>query len=433
MERPSLLPHVDELVMEYLLFRGFTKMLQKLETSLLRLYVINAVKAGHRDKAFEFFEVQADKLNAFVAGDGKAETDSWTRWFILPYIEHPESDPFFQEFFSQSWLEAYVTSLRNFLSLVFRSLPLPKLLACQLATLEEPTIKLRLKLSQSEATRLRMYNSEATTKIKKLEEAGRQLHVILRTMVQHSLTEHFFSSNFVEAPSDRNKNRSRSRSHSAATASLGLSQKQMKDIGELFGICDDDSAHVESACVDPRDIPRIAEVYLPVDELDDDGPYGRNHEEKGEGDTLVPGNEASCYSTTPIFSPIATPSSALAQNHNKLPMWTNGQASLIREFNMLNDWRPTQSVMTVRSRFSSNGQYLAIAKLGNTHIDIWSADSVSLSALSTITLPARLTGLCWLSPTPDRQVRLKWVLLRSIIRGILFIYKLGSSSWCARW
>ncbi|CAI5708959.1 unnamed protein product [Hyaloperonospora brassicae] len=479
MERPSaLLPHVDELVMEYLLFRGFTKsfqvfsaerkrdrsqgfdaeqiisqllvavqnfqletvletwqffharffhhldasyasILQQLETSLLRLYVINAVKSGHREKAMEFFEMQAEKLNACAAAavDGESGMDTWSRWFILPYIEHPESDSYFQKFFSQSWLEAYVTSLRNFLSLVFRSLPLPKLLAFQLETLEEPAMKLRLKVSQSEATRLRMYNSEATTKIKKLEEAGRQLHSILRTMVQHSLTEHLISSSYVDTPIDWNKNRSRSRSHGAATASVGLSQKQMKDIGELFGIGDDDSAHVEAACVDPRDIPRIAEVYLPADELIDDGPYDKNNDEEEAGDSVVPEGETSCYSTTPIFSPIASSLSAVDEDPSRLPLWTTGGVSLIREFNMLNDWKPTQSVMTVRSRFSSNGQYLAIAKLGNTHIDIWSADPVSPSTLSTITLPARLTGLGWLSPTPHRQL-----LACTLIEGDMMLW-----------
>ncbi|KAG7401303.1 WD repeat-containing protein 91 [Phytophthora boehmeriae] len=203
MEPPSLLPHVDELVMEYLLFRGFTKSfqvftaerkrdrakgfdveqiisqllaaiqtfqieavldtwqfltarffnhldasyastLQQLETSLLRLYVVNAIKSGHREKAAEFFQLHADKLNASVAA-ARGSSDSWSRWFILPYIEHPEADSYFQVFFGQPWLEAFVTSFRNFLSLVFRSLPLPKLLAFQLARLEEPTLKLRLK------------------------------------------------------------------------------------------------------------------------------------------------------------------------------------------------------------------------------------------------------------------------------------------------
>lgn len=390
--------------------------------------MVNAVKSGHREKAAEFFQLHADKLNASVAAKGGAGADSWSRWFILPYIEHPESDAYFQVFFGQPWLEAFVTSFRNFLSLVFRNLPLPKLLAFQLARLEEPTLKLRLKVSQSEATRLRLYNSEATNKIKKLEEAGRQLHSILRVMVQHSLMDHFSTSSSVDVTTDRNKSRSRSRSYGAATASVGLSHKQMKDIGELFGINSGDNPHVDPTPVDPRDIPRVAEVYLPVDELSDDEALGQDDEEDEETlDAPVLEDGAGSDPASPMFSPITTSPSPLVENssdkaltkqssltQNDQPPWSsdasdklrdNIRASLIREFNMLNDWESTESAMTARSRFSSDGQFLAIAKLGNTHIDIWSANPIVLSPSSTIKLPARLTSLDWLGPGPNKQVR----------------------------
>lgn len=58
-------------------------------------------------------------------------------------------------FFSKEWLEAFLTSFRNFLTLIFRSMPLPKLLAFQLTRLEEPSLKMRLRVSQSECNRLR--------------------------------------------------------------------------------------------------------------------------------------------------------------------------------------------------------------------------------------------------------------------------------------
>ncbi|CAH0516352.1 unnamed protein product [Peronospora belbahrii] len=477
MEPPSLLPHVDELVMEYLLFRGFAKSfqvfsaerkrdrakgfdveqiisqlllsvqnyqiesvletwkfltarffnhldasyistLQQLETSLLRLYVVNAVKCGHREKATEFFQMYADKLNASVAAKESGGSDSWSRWFILPYIEHPENDPYFQVFFGQPWLEAFVTSFRNFLSLVFRNLPLPKLLAFQLARLEEPTLKLRLKVSQSEATRLRLYNSEATAKITKLEEAGRQLHSILRMMVQHSFMEHFSTSSSMDVANNRNKNRSRSRSHGAATANVGLSQKQMKDIRDLFGIINEDGSHVDCSSVDPRDIPRVAEVYLPVDELSDDDALDRDNK---EDEDIVDAsknleNEANDDTMAQVFCPVGISSSPFAENLSNdqpLPPWStdesdklseNIRASLIREFSMFNDQVPTTSAMTTRSRFSPDGHFLAIAKLGSTHIDIWSTNAVAVAPFSTIKLPARLTSLSWLGPRANKQL-----------------------------
>ncbi|CAI5709573.1 unnamed protein product [Peronospora destructor] len=59
--------------------------------------------------------------------------------------------------------------------------------------------------------------------------------------------------------------------------------------------------------------------------------------------------------------------------------------------------------MTARSRFSSDGQFLAIAKLSNTHIDIWNANPVALFSISTIELPARRASLSWLGPRPNKQ------------------------------
>ncbi|RLN20988.1 hypothetical protein BBJ28_00008055 [Nothophytophthora sp. Chile5] len=458
MESPNLLPHVDELVMEYLLFRGFTKHAGLLRchsfqvdtvletwkfltarffnhldasyapTALLRLYVVNAVKTGRREKAAEFFQLHADKLNASVAATGGAGADSWSRWFILPYIEHPETDAYFQVFFGQPWLEAFVMSFRNFLSLVFRNLPLPKLLAFQLTRLEEPTLKLRLKVSQSEATRLRLYNAEAATKIKKLEEAGRQLHSILRMMVQHSFMEHFSASSLShgDGKSDsRSKNRSRSRSYGPTIANAGLSHQQMKELGELFGICSpEEAAPIDPEPIDQRDIPRVAEVYLPTDDLSDEEALDQDDEEDEvededeEVEVAVRERRDSSGPMSPMFSPIiaapepfrgedssneslSAPSSTLSA-HNSWPTnateKTEGssQVSLIREFNMLNDWEPTTSLMTTRSRFSPDGQFLAIAKLGNTQVDIWSANPVVLSPSSAIKLPAKLTNLDWL-------------------------------------
>ncbi|KAG6604610.1 WD repeat-containing protein 91 [Phytophthora cinnamomi] len=200
----------------------------------------------------------------------------------------------------------------------------------------------------------------------------------------------------------------------------------MKEIGELFGISSEECPHVDPPVpVDPRDMPRVAEVYLPVDELSDDEVLGQDDEEDEVDDDILdvpPENGIGSNTPSPMFSPTPAEScplksdGALAQSSLTpidKPSWAAAvsenpigsvQASLIREFNMLNDWEPTKSAMTARSRFSPDGQFLAIAKLGNTHIDIWSANPVVLSPTSTIKLPAKLTGLEWLGPGTNKQL-----------------------------
>ncbi|PWZ23315.1 hypothetical protein Zm00014a_004287 [Zea mays] len=67
--------------------------LVKLELSVLRYYVINALKSGRQDKVIEFF--------------------------AIPYIKNPSLDPQFRLYFSKEWLDTLVLSFRNFLSGIF--------------------------------------------------------------------------------------------------------------------------------------------------------------------------------------------------------------------------------------------------------------------------------------------------------------------------
>ncbi|GLE05614.1 hypothetical protein PINS_up014646 [Pythium insidiosum] len=131
----------------------------------------------------------------------KDASESWTRWFVLPYVRHPERDPFFRPFFAKDWVESLVTSFRNFLSLVFRSLPLPKLLALQISRLEEPSLDLRLKASLADCNRLRIRETEANERIRTLENSGRLFYDVLRTLVEHTFHEHFALGDAVTMPS----------------------------------------------------------------------------------------------------------------------------------------------------------------------------------------------------------------------------------------
>ncbi|KAF9945474.1 WD repeat-containing protein 91 [Mortierella alpina] len=170
--------HIDELVKEYLLFRGFTNTykafevdtktdkdkgfqaekiieelfasvsamdmnalleqwryldiryfsrldhrfagsVKKFELCLLRYYLVYAIQHKRREKVVEFFEVHGAELQ------GNSE---WVRWFALPFSKKPEAEPEYALFFSKAWLDTFTVSLHNFLSTVFQNIPLPSLL-----------------------------------------------------------------------------------------------------------------------------------------------------------------------------------------------------------------------------------------------------------------------------------------------------------------
>ncbi|CAN6304887.1 unnamed protein product [Urochloa humidicola] len=104
--------------------------LVKLELSVLRYYVINALKSGRQDKVVEFFGERGNYL--------MQKREDWLAWFAIPYIKNPSFDLQFRVYFSKEWLDTLVLSFRNFLSGIFNDTRIPALL--RIST-EKNTIK----------------------------------------------------------------------------------------------------------------------------------------------------------------------------------------------------------------------------------------------------------------------------------------------------
>ncbi|XP_074720013.1 WD repeat-containing protein 91-like isoform X3 [Strix uralensis] len=91
----------------------------RLKTSLFRYYLVHAVQTCRNDKAQEFFLKQASELQ------NQAE---WKDWFVLPFLPAPDSNPTFATYFSRQWTDTIIVSLHNFLSVLFQGMPVPVIL-----------------------------------------------------------------------------------------------------------------------------------------------------------------------------------------------------------------------------------------------------------------------------------------------------------------
>ncbi|KAG7176280.1 WD repeat-containing protein 91-like isoform X1 [Homarus americanus] len=116
---------------------------RKLETSILRLYVINTIQTNKPDKLVEFFEKMAPDLQS---------QSEWREWFILPYLKGVEENPSFAMYFTRQWQDTLLVSLHNFLAVVFQSIELPTLAsyrdeASKIARLQEENELLRVRLA----------------------------------------------------------------------------------------------------------------------------------------------------------------------------------------------------------------------------------------------------------------------------------------------
>ncbi|KAL9163210.1 hypothetical protein ABFS82_06G025600 [Erythranthe guttata] len=120
--------------------------LAKLDQSIVRYYIVNALKCGRKDKVLEFFGCFGNDL---IRRD-----ESWNSWFAIPYLQNPHLDPQFRVYFSEEWFRSLHITIRNFLSEILNAyLRTPALLKISserdnVNHLKKEIKKLSLKLSQ---------------------------------------------------------------------------------------------------------------------------------------------------------------------------------------------------------------------------------------------------------------------------------------------
>ncbi|XP_018335657.1 WD repeat-containing protein 91 [Agrilus planipennis] len=120
----------------------FTGAVKKLENAVLKLYLVNAAINNKPEKITEFFTKMTSEL--------QSQTE-WKDWFMLPYIKNPEENPIFSVHFTRQWQDTLLVSLHNFLASIFQYMPIPTLMAY-----EEDTAKLRKLEEKNESLKSRL-------------------------------------------------------------------------------------------------------------------------------------------------------------------------------------------------------------------------------------------------------------------------------------
>jgi WD40 repeat protein len=151
----------------------------KLGLSLKRYYVIYCLQSSKVDKVVEFFTFYANELN---------QDKHWRAWFALPYMKNPEQDPQFKPFFSKSWLDMFTLSLQNFLTLVFQSLPLPKILNYNVERTYRQTLETQLAQLTTENETLRKKVEELRRELESVSQPQHETHSAVRHPSYRSLT-----------------------------------------------------------------------------------------------------------------------------------------------------------------------------------------------------------------------------------------------------
>ncbi len=116
---------------------GQIEALVSLKNGLLRLYLVHAHQNNRVDKVMEFFQQKTVETHCAASG----YRDDWRTWYSLPYCNFPEKDAHFAPFFKPEWKKLLRLSLHNFFAQVFRNEPPPSLLAFNIARKEKAALQ----------------------------------------------------------------------------------------------------------------------------------------------------------------------------------------------------------------------------------------------------------------------------------------------------
>ncbi|KNE62306.1 hypothetical protein AMAG_07538 [Allomyces macrogynus ATCC 38327] len=107
---------------------------RRMETSLFRYFIVCAIQQNRPAKVVEFFE----------SIDLAHSAADWMTWTSITFVKKPHQTPPFEVYFTKMWYDLFVTSLRNFLALAFASMPLPRLLNFNVERIKRKSLELEV-------------------------------------------------------------------------------------------------------------------------------------------------------------------------------------------------------------------------------------------------------------------------------------------------
>eukprot|EP00512_Aurantiochytrium_limacinum_P014763 CAMPEP_0171565680 /NCGR_PEP_ID=MMETSP0961-20121227/109_1 /TAXON_ID=87120 /ORGANISM="Aurantiochytrium limacinum, Strain ATCCMYA-1381" /LENGTH=650 /DNA_ID=CAMNT_0012119257 /DNA_START=55 /DNA_END=2007 /DNA_ORIENTATION=- len=123
----------------------------RLKSSLFKFYMVNSKRQGRMEKLLQVFD--NDILDRHGTDPGTGES-TWQEWYALPYCRDPYRHPSFAPYFEETWEELLGVSLHNFLADVFRAQQAPRLLSFPLHGRKLRATKAELQAMESECMRL---------------------------------------------------------------------------------------------------------------------------------------------------------------------------------------------------------------------------------------------------------------------------------------
>ncbi|KAJ2517657.1 hypothetical protein H4217_003813 [Coemansia sp. RSA 1939] len=147
----------------YLSFRFFSHLSPKyqrttrmFEKRLIRLFLVSAAEKGQRGKIRAFMDKHGQTLGQ-QGGD-------WIPWLGLEYVDDPRSRPEFEAYFSDEWFASLKASLTDFVTTVFPAMAVPRILLFDRERREREALRRKVEMYERRL--------DGETKITALDAAG---------------------------------------------------------------------------------------------------------------------------------------------------------------------------------------------------------------------------------------------------------------------
>ena len=137
-----------------------------LKDSLLKFYIVCCFKQQDKEKLLELFDSVLKEH-----WQKQREEKAWRSWCALPFLKSPDQDPFFATYFDEKWAAALKVSVMNFLSQVFKQATTPRILAFNVCLSKLKHYHSKLKAAELEVGRLRALRDESDGRNETLESA----------------------------------------------------------------------------------------------------------------------------------------------------------------------------------------------------------------------------------------------------------------------
>eukprot|EP01135_Chromosphaera_perkinsii_P007865 Nk52_evm57s1020 gene=Nk52_evmTU57s1020 len=99
---------------------SFIKTTQQLKIGIDKYYITHALKHGKKEEVISFFK--------HVNRNSSGPCSEWKDWYGILFVESPQKEALYQPYFTEEWVNTLKLSLGNFLETIFSSMPRPVLL-----------------------------------------------------------------------------------------------------------------------------------------------------------------------------------------------------------------------------------------------------------------------------------------------------------------